>query len=210
MGRSWVAPRGGIATLSSFIFDVADAWPTIERAVAVVVLLLLAFIVLTRLPGGRRLREFVIRRTPGVSQVYRSSVLARFTHTSALAAFSGTPLPQLIAAAGQASGGLALSRASERVADRLRQGQSLYEAARDEREIPALWTSVASATAARGELPAALEELARTYELRAKQWAAAVRAILGPGLLLLIGGVLGITIVGMMLPLVQLIHGLTA
>jgi len=155
-------------------------------------------------------REWILRRIPGIAQVYWSSVLARFTHTSALAAFSGTPLPELIATSGAASGSVSLMKTTRRVSEELSRGVSLEEAARDEPDIPALWTCVVSVTAPRGELPAALEELARTYELRARQWAGTVRIIFGPLLLLVVGLMLGLVIVGMLLPLLRAIHGLTA
>lgn len=194
----------------SFIFGLARAWPTVELTLLVLLIAGAGILLGTSLPGGRVVREWLLRRIPGIAQVYWSSVLARFTHTSALAAFSGTPLPELITASGRASGSPALARTTERVGAALSQGISLEHATRAQREIPALWTCVVSVTAARGELPAALEELARTYELRARQWSGTVRVILGPLLLLFVGGVLGLVIIGMLLPMVHLIQALTS
>lgn len=193
-----------------WIFDTARAWPTVELVVAGVLLAGLLLTFATCLPGGRGVREWILRLIPGIARVYWSSILARFTHTSALAAFSGTPLPELIASSGAASGSVALEKTSRTVAEYLSSGTSLEEATRGQREIPALWTCVVSATAARGELPAALEELARTYELRARQWAGVVRVILGPVLIIGIGGLLGVIIAGLMLPLISIIEAMTA
>jgi len=193
-----------------WIFEAARGWHTIELVLIALLAAAGLFVLGTCLPGGRRVREWILRRIPGIAQVYWSSVLARFTHTSALAAFSGTPLPELIATSGAASGSVSLMKTTRRVSEELSRGVSLEEAARDEPDIPALWTCVVSVTAPRGELPAALEELARTYELRARQWAGTVRIIFGPLLLLVVGLMLGLVIVGMLLPLLRAIHGLTA
>jgi type IV pilus assembly protein PilC len=199
----------GVPAFSWWIFRVARAWPAIEIGLLALLAGVVLFIMGTYLPGGRRVREWCLRRIPGIARVYWSSVLARFAHTSALAAFSQRPLPELIAASGAASGSVSLAKTAERVGRKLSAGLSLDEATRDERDIPALWTCVVSVTAPRGELAAALEELARTYELRARQWAGTVRVILGPVLLLVVGLLLGTVIVGLLLPLVQLIEALT-
>jgi type II secretory pathway component PulF len=199
-----------LSTSSWWIFEAARAWPTIELVVLVLLVGVGLFVVGTCPPGGRRVREWILRHIPGIARVYWSSVLARFAHTSALAAFSGTPLSQLIVASGAASGSPSLARTTLRVGERLQAGNSLEAATRKERDIPALWTCVVTVTAARGELPAALEELARTYELRARQSAGTVRVILGPLLLIAVGLLLGFVIVSVAQPVINMIQGLTA
>ena len=144
-------------------------WPSIELGLLITFLQAAFFALILSLPFCG-CREPCFRIIPGVAQVYWSSVLARFTHTSALAAFSGTPLPELVAAAGQASGSVLMARAAELVRRRLEAGQSINDAVDGQRDIPALWTCVVSTAGPRGEMPAALEELARSYETRARQW----------------------------------------
>jgi type II secretory pathway component PulF len=175
---------------ADLLFATADSWPTIELVIGGSLLALVLIFAVTFLPGGRPAREWILLHVPGIRQVYWSSVLARFTHTSALAAFSARPLPDLLRSAGAASGSCALARAADRASDRLTQGDSLADAAGREADIPALWTCVVSATAPRGELPSALSELARSYETRADQWVRMLRILLGPILLLLVAGFL--------------------
>ena len=199
-----------LPAFSCLVFKISHVWPKIELAAGGVLLGIGLLSVFASLQSGRRFREFLLRRIPGVAQVYWSSVLARFAHTSALAAFSGTPLPELIAAGGESSGSTALAETTRRVAGKISAGLSLEESTHGQNEIPGLWTCVVSATASRGELPAALEELARMYELRAKQWNGIVRVMLGPVLLLGVGLILGTVIVGLLMPLINLLQGLTS
>lgn len=195
--------------LSYVVFRVARVWPFVELGVIVLVVGICLFLAATCLPGGRRVREWLLRRIPGIAQVYWSSVLARFTHTAALGAFSGTPLPDLLTSSGAASGSRSLARTSQRVAERLRSGEALQDAARDERDLPALWSFVVAVASGRGDLPLALEELARTYEARAQRWISTLRIVLGPVLLILVGIVLGWTIAGMMHGFVRIIQAMT-
>jgi type IV pilus assembly protein PilC len=204
------SPPPSLPAASRWIFEISHVWPKVELVAIAVLVVLGLFILAIALPRGRPVREWILRHIPGIARVYWSSVLARFAHTSALAAFSGTPLPELLTASGAASGSPSLSRTTDRIARKLNAGESLEAAASDQRDLPALWTCVVSSTVTRGELPAALEELARTYELRARQSAGTVRIFLGPILLVAVGLLLGSVILGTALPVINLIEGLTA
>jgi type II secretory pathway component PulF len=171
------------------LFTIAQVWPTVELVCGLLLLLLILLAGLIVLPGRRVVREGVLRCIPGVAQVYWSSVVARYAHTTALAAYTGTPLPDLVAAGGAASGSPALAATTRRVADRLVQG---------ERDMPALWTCAVQVAGPRGDLPGALAELARTYELRAQQHVNVVRTVLGPMLFLLMAVSVGALVVSLL------------
>ncbi|MGE0482000.1 MAG: type II secretion system F family protein [Phycisphaerae bacterium] len=173
------------------LFALADAWPRVEAGFAVVVAALVLGALFASFRVGAAFREWVLRRMPGVGRVYWASVLARFTHTAALGAHAALPLPEIMDSSGAASGSRELAVAARRAAERMRAGASVEAALAPERSIPALWTCVVRSTAARGELPAALAELARAYEQRAAQWTSLLRIILGPLLLLLLAGTFG-------------------
>lgn len=194
-----MGPRASsVQQTGALVFWLANVWPTVEIIFGALLVLLIVGLVLVCLPGSHRVREFLLRRVPGFAQVYWSSVVARFAHTSALAAFSGTPLPELIAASGAASGSPSLAKATQRVADRLVRGESLVVAAADERDVPALWTCAVTVAAPRGDLPAALTELARAYELRAQHWVSTIRALLGPLLFLIVAAGVGGVVVSLL------------
>jgi type IV pilus assembly protein PilC len=191
-----------------FIFSLAHAWSSVELAAGAFLVFIIIAVLALLLSDSGTLREWIVRHIPGFAHVYWSSVQARFAHTSALSAYSGTALPELVAASGAASGSVALRRATLRVSEKLQQGRTLDEAAAGEPNVPALWTCVVSTAASRGELPAALEELARIYEERAEHWVNAVRFALGPLLLLFVGATLGLAIVLIFSVFASLLRGL--
>jgi type IV pilus assembly protein PilC len=198
-----------LPTFLAAIFALAHNWPRVEVGIAAVAAALVILGACLCVPGARPVRERLLRHIPGFAQVYWSSVLARFVHTSALAAYSGTPLPELLAASGAASGSPALAGVTRRVAERMEQGSTLDQAAAAERDLPALWTCVVSTAAGRGELPAALEELARIYEERARQWVTTVHLLLGPVLVVCLGALLGSVIVTIFSMFASLLQGLS-
>jgi type II secretory pathway component PulF len=202
-------PQPSLPLTTRLVLAASDVWPIVETLVILLLVLVIALLATIGLPIGVAWRERLLRFIPGINRIYWSSVLARFTHTSALGAFSGKPLPELVQAGGASSGSPALSKATQRVSRKLQEGRTLTDAVEGERDIPALWTCVVSATAMRGDLPAALSELARTYEAQAQHWVRTMRVILGPLLLLLVGTLLALIFVGLAGALADLIASLT-
>lgn len=203
-----IVGRGGaVESLGRpLIVGLAQVWGYVEIGILVLLALaVLAFAWVSR-PGRQALRERAIRLLPGFARVYWSSVLARFAHTSALAAFSGAPMPQMLIVSAEAAGSPALSSAARRVADRLSAGVAWPEAAAGEPDMPALWTCAVAVAGPRGDLPAVLAELARAFEVRAQQAALAVRAVLGPLLFLLAAGLIGGLIVSILTALSAIIR----
>ena len=182
-----VNPTFGDPVLFSFV----SAWPAIETLFLAALAILIVIAIIAAIPGNGPFRERVLRRVPGVSQVYWAGVLARFAHTTAIAAYSGTPLPALIRAGGRASGSPALEDSATRVAQRIERGDALSAAIGDEPTVPALWACAVETASPRGDLPAVLGELGRTYEQHADQAVAAMRAVLGPALLIFMAVTIG-------------------
>lgn len=210
MRRNVDLPPTAWETGAPSILAVAAAWPAIE---VVLVILLLALVVIGAValwPGSKEMRERIVRRLPGVAQVYWSSVLARFAHASALGAFVGTPLPDLVRASGLASGSPRLARSAERVAERLMQGDALSAAAAHGPAVPALWTCAIETAGPRGDLAPVLSELARTYELRAQQSVNMLRATLGPALFVVMAVMIGGLIVGLLSAIASIIRSMVA
>lgn len=207
--RQFISLPRNIPLISAYTFVLARYWPTIEIVLWCIIALILFVLVSSPLPLGRNAREWLLWRIPGVARAYGAGVRARFAHTCALGAHAGLPLPDLVSAAGAASGSNELAKAANRAAQRLSTGESLEAATEDEPLIPALWTCVVRAAAPRGELATALAELARSYESRAEHWVRMLRILLGPVLLLFVGTFLGLVIVGIGATFAYLIQSLT-
>jgi general secretion pathway protein F len=201
----WNAMLSAPATFSQSaagrVFSLSHAWPTVELIFAGVLAMLILLFVTAAFPRMQAFREALFGLIPGLSQIQRSGALARFAHVAALCAQRGAPLTEVVRAAGEASGNLGLSRAARRVADKLERGELLEKAAGGERRIPALWTCVVNVSGPRGEMPSALADLARIYETRAQHWISAIRALLAPLLLFLVGGILAAIMITVILAL---------
>lgn len=195
--RDWLGTRTGNA-LSEALFSLSHSWPSVEIVIGALLAVVALMFAAASLSGAERWREILFSAIPGMSQIHRSSVLARFAHTSAIAARGGASLPEIVKLAGAASGSPSLSGAARRAAGKLEQGASLSDAVANEPRIPALWSCIISVSGPRGELPSALAELARAYESRTQSWIAVVRTLLSPVLLIIVGGILAFIMVALM------------
>ncbi|MFN0137311.1 MAG: type II secretion system F family protein, partial [Phycisphaerae bacterium] len=203
----------GVKTLplpTEFMVAVARVWHWVELGLLGVFAVAAALMIALNLPRMGGLREHLVRSLPGLGSVYWSSVLARFTHTSSLAALHGEPLDALLRSAGAASGSPALALAASRAATALAGGRSVADAVSAEPAIPALWRCVVESAGARGDLPGAMRELARAYEIRAEQRARIFRALFAPFLLISIGAIAFLVVLAMLLPFFHITSSLMA
>lgn len=200
------APSGFMWFLTALVRE----WPRLELGGFAVLSALVLGLLALLIPAMRSARETVLRMLPGISGIYRASVLARFSHVCAIGARTGRPLSELLTAGAAASGSLRLRAAAERIAERLNNGAAFAEASHNEPEIPALFVGLVQATAARGDLPSALAELAMMYEQRARQRAAALRMILGPVMFIVTGALVGSVVIGILWLIVEMLRALTA
>lgn len=192
------------------LYRLTSSWPAIEIGLLVFVGVIIACVLLLQFQFLRGAREALLHMIPGISRIYRASILARFSHVCALASRSGTPLPELLVTGASASGSRRLAAAAQRVSSQLMQGVSLQDASFKEPEIPALFCAIVRSCGSTGELPASLQELAELYEQRARERTGALRIVLGPILFLVLAVVIGTVITGVIAAVVNLLHILTS
>ncbi len=187
-------PTASIGPVGRALFAFAGYWNVVEITLWISLGLVALLVISSLTPFGRAFRETLLGYVPGFRQVFRYGALARFAHTTALGAYSGLPLHELVRAGGAASGSRRLARDAAAAAARLEQGDSIAAAIGPESSIPGLWSTVVTTTAQRGELPAGLSELAKSYEARSEYWSRTLRVILGPALLLFVATFIGTVI----------------
>jgi type II secretory pathway component PulF len=143
-----------------------------------------------------RLAGRLVRGTGGASRA-----LAAFARGLAGLLERGVPLPAAVAALREvAPDGAPL----DGVVARLEAGQRLADALRPEPAFPATFTWFVGAAEARGDLPAALLDLARRHEREVELRTRLVDRALGPVLLAGVGGVAALLATSVLLPMFAL------
>ncbi len=204
MGQELPALTRGVLALSSFF---SASWPWI--------LLLLGFIIfmitsaLKNRPAFRYQVDRLLLGIPVVGKIIQTSDLARFSAVASLLIRSGIPIVKAISLAGGTLSSSVLKAQFAYGAERIVEGgklstslSSAEHVSLDEAFIGAL--AVGEETS---ELPSMLESLSELYMERNREMIALFLSLLEPTLILVVGGIIGVIVTAMLLPIFSLSLG---
>ena len=154
------------------------------------------------------LTDFIARYVPLVGPVVRRSLAARWCDLLRVGIASGMDLPAAIMLASEATGSPALIRDGEALAKQLESGQPL-EARRRAMLPPSVPATIQFASGF-NDLPSTLEALGDMCQRQAELRVAAIPAVITPVFVLLIGALVSFIILGLMMPMLTLIQGMTS
>jgi type IV pilus assembly protein PilC len=156
------------------------------------------------------LPELLAWWTPVARGVVRNRGLADVCHVLADAAAAGRPMHAALRDAALLGVNVVLRRRLRRWAEGVEQGAPLAEAARDA-GMPRLACGMLATTSARGaaDAPATFEFLARYYDGRFSRAAALIEAAMVPAMVFVFAFLVGSVVLGLFLPLIDLINRVT-
>lgn len=158
---------------------------------------------------GRELRERLVMHVPLIGSLMRNSLQSRFFRAMSFAIDSAMPLPEALRLAGGATGSPMLARDSELVAAKVESGMGLQEACSQSWIIPAIFGYFVDVKGNSATLRDGLIQLSNAAESRVAHSQAALRSWMTPMAIVTVGAIIGILIVALFLPLVQLIQSVS-
>jgi type II secretory pathway component PulF len=153
------------------------------------------------------LTDLVARYVPLVGPVIRRSLAARWCDLLRVAISSGMDLPAAINLASEATGSPSLIRDGKALAEQLEAGRPL-EPSRGGLLPPSVPATIQFA-AGFHDLPTTLEALGDMCQRQAELRVASIPAVITPVFVLLIGIIVSFIILGLMMPMLTLIQGMT-
>ena len=160
---------------------------------------------LGRTAPGRRLRESVYLKIPVLGPLYHSSTLARLAEGMAVTVAAGSNMPQCLRLAAASAGSEKLIRAAETLAQQVEQGANLLEAGAFCTVIPRFFLYSIQLGSQRNELQDNLHSLAAMYSQQARSNQSRLQAVLLPALIILVGGIIGLMVISLFMPVVTLV-----
>ncbi len=191
---------GGLILLSHKLPQMLALFGVVAAAVLLFYLMTLA----TR--GGRALRERVVVGLPMLGRLVLDSLRARFLRGLAHGVQVGLPLPEALRLSAEAMGSSAGLREAEAVARVVESGGTVMDATRTTKFVPPILGYVLQVCATPADAERALIQLAEGYSSRAEHAQMVMRTWLPPAAIVLVGAFIGLTILGVFLPLVTLVE----
>ena len=162
---------------------------------------------LKRTDRGRETWDRMKLRIPmGIGQIIRKLAVARFSRTLGTLISSGVPILQAIEITGQAAGNAVIEKAMDQVQQSVKEGQSITKPLEGVSVFPAMVTQMISVGEETGSLDAMLGKIADFYEDEVNASIKSLTSILEPILMLGVGGIVGVVVISMYLPIFNMMN----
>jgi type IV pilus assembly protein PilC len=162
---------------------------------------------LKKTPQGTAAWDRAKLRIPmGIGQIVRKLAVSRFSRTLGTLVSSGVPILQAIEITGKAAGNTVIEGAMKDVQKSVKEGQSITKPLERAKVFPAMVTQMVSVGEETGSLDTMLGKIADFYEDEVNASVKALTSILEPILMLGVGGIVGVVVISMYLPIFNLMN----
>jgi type IV pilus assembly protein PilC len=144
---------------------------------------------------------FKLRLPARIGDVIHKIALARWSRTFSGMVHAGVPILQAIDITGKTAGITGLERAMHEVHDSVRKGGTIAEPLRHSPVFPAMVTHMVGVGEETGNLDGMLDKVADFYEDEVAAAIKALTSILEPVMIIIVGGIVGLIVISMYLPL---------
>jgi general secretion pathway protein F len=188
----------GLIALSDFL----RSWGLLIGVV--VGILIVAFLYGLRRPTFRRRWHGFVLRIPLIGRFARGVNTARFTRTLSILTSSGVPALDAMIIGADVVTNLPMQDAIRRAATRVREGEAIHKALGRERFFPAITLHMIANGEMSGALDMMLGRAADHQEREVETLRQGVMGILGPAVILAMGGVVLLIVLAILLPVFNL------
>lgn len=178
--------------------------------VVAVVLASGAFAYVYRQPRGKRFFHNLLLNLPLIGPVLRKIAVARFTRTLGTLLQSGVPILDALEICARTSGNVVLEGGVMHVRDRISEGRNMAEPLRETNIFPDMVVQMIAVGEQTGALDQMLNKIADFYEEETDIAVAALTSALEPILMVGVGGMVGVVLIAMYLPIFSLAGNIKA
>ncbi len=166
--------------------------------------LAMAYRAVARTEGGRSALDHFWLRFPVVGRVIRFLAIARFTRTLGSLLASSVNIVQALTIARHVSNNAVFEQAADAARESILEGATLASPLRASGQFPPLVTTMVEVGERSGDLQGMLIKVADTYEEQVETSVSRLTSLLEPVLILVMVGIVGIIIMAVLMPMLQL------
>jgi type IV pilus assembly protein PilC len=154
-----------------------------------------------RTPAGKKFWHRFLLEVPILGPVMRKIAVSRFTRTLGTLLASGVPILDALDIVGKASGNLIVEEAIRTTADKIREGRTMADPLLETKVFPPMVVQMIGVGEATGALDQMLNKIADFYEEEVDVAVAGLTSLLEPLMMVVIGGMVGVMLIAMYLPI---------
>lgn len=198
MGQDLPALTRGMIAASHLV---RDHLALVAAGLAAIVL---AVIAAFRTEGGRFLRDRFLLSAPIFGPIVRKAVMSRFTRTLGILVRSGLPIMESLTMVAGAAGNAVVARAVEEARGYLTAGAGVTDAFRRTGRFPEMVLQMMATGEEAGNLEAMLHKTSEFYDRQVEAATHGLAQLIEPLMVVFVGGLIGVIVVSMFLPIFQL------
>ncbi|MEO8181985.1 MAG: type II secretion system F family protein [Deltaproteobacteria bacterium] len=172
--------------------------------IALIVGLSIVFSYALKQPRGKRLFHKTLLMLPIMGSVLKKIAVARFTRTLGTLLQSGVPILDALEICAKTSGNMVLESGIMHVRQRISEGQNMVEPMTEVKIFPEMVVQMIGVGEQTGALDTMLNKIADFYEEETDVAVSAMTGLLEPIMMVGIGGMVGVVLVSMYLPIFEL------
>ncbi|MCE5340083.1 MAG: type II secretion system F family protein [Planctomycetaceae bacterium] len=156
----------------------------------------------------RKMKESVLLSIPVLGRLYHSSIMAKMAESMAAMIAAGTDMSSCLRLSAESSGSQNLIFETKFLAEQIEKGTNIMQAGQFCRIIPKLFLYSIQLGSQRNELEDNLHSLGQMYVEQVRCSQARLEAILLPLMLMVVGGLVGMIVLSIFLPMCRIITSL--
>ena len=157
-------------------------------------------------PKSKYWWDYYILKMPVFGDLFRKIAITRFAGTLSTLINAGVPILQALDIVRDSSGNEVVSRAMQKVYQSVKDGETIHEPLSQCLVFPPLVVHMVAVGEETGAIDAMLEKIADFYDEEVETAVHALTSMLEPLMMVLIGGIVGSIIIGMYLPIFDIVN----
>ena len=169
-----------------------------------IIFLVICYKLLNKNPKGKHAIDKVKLKLPVSGSLSLRIVVARFSRTLGTLITSGVPILQALTITKDTIGNDVIASSISNVHDSIREGENIAPALDAGHVFPAMVISMIAVGEETGSLDTMLNKVADTYDEEVDRAVAGMMAVMEPILIIFMGGMVGVIVIALFLPLIQM------
>jgi type IV pilus assembly protein PilC len=203
--------KEGLPKLTQFMVTLSHGFVSYLPFIAIAVgSIAFGLIYLYRQPKGKLAYHKAFLRMPIIGNVMRKIAVARFTRTLGTLLQSGVPILDALEICGRTAGNLVIEAAILYVRQKISEGKNMGEPLAEVRVFPDMVVQMISVGEQTGALDQMLNKVADFYEEETDIAVAALTSAIEPILMVGVGGMVGVVLMSMYLPIFSMAGNIKA
>jgi type IV pilus assembly protein PilC len=153
-----------------------------------------------RTPAGKEFYHRMFLRLPLLGEIFRKGAVAKFARTLATLVSGGVPIIRALEIASKVSGNVVIEKSILKTKDDVERGRQIYQSL-DTKVFPPIFIAMVRVGENTGRLDEMLDTIAEFFEDEVDRAVEGLLSLIEPLLMVFIGGVVGLIIIALYLPI---------